>query len=710
MSEEKILIDVQLENEDLAGKIADITKEISLNKDEIKELSKNYEDNQGEIEKLTEANKQLLREKNQIVKAQVQEANSLNALRAKLALLTTERNKTNTATAEGRKRFEELQKEILITSSRVKKFEQDGGDFRRNVGNYTNSLKEAAAGTKVFSQGVGIMNNALKANPVLLIVAALFKLFDAVSQMQGAVDAFNRVIAPFNAMFQRLIGLFQDLSSGIADKLTKAFNDPKQALQDLGDFIVNNVINRFKAFGVIINAIANRDMKALADGFIQFGSGVENATDKIAAFGKEMSDAAKLGRELVDMQIDLEKAVIDNTLREAELTLEYEKQVTASKDLSKTAAERAEAARQAEELLAQIEQGKLDIQQKQLDIAQKKAKLNDTDRKTQEELSQQQAAMLKTQAESVKKQRELNAAKEAERKENEKIHKEKLKQIEDERKAREDAEMALFKRELKAIQDLEQFRLELEIKRAKTIEERIAKELQLEEFKLKRQLQNESLIDAEREKILFESLVRQNDLREKAKQEQRNIEIKGLQDYMKARQMEVNAQSKQVRDSIMLAQIEADNKRMLQEMVVGNFIAILGSTTKFQKAAAIAQIAFDQGAALAGALRNSQSPTPDNVLTGGLAGLAKFTTLAASIGTSVQRIRQIVNSGQSANFANIARPTVFTGQIGQQQQDQGLNNQFILRSIQSLPRPAVSVTEINRVNQRANVKVLETTL
>jgi hypothetical protein len=65
-----------------------------------------------------------------------------------------------------------------------------------------------------------------------------------------------------------------------------------------------------------------------------------------------------------------------------------------------------------------------------------------------------------------------------------------------------------------------------------------------------------------------------------------------------------------------------------------------------QKAFALAQIAADSGAAIAAALRNSQSPTPDNAATGGLAGIAKFAAIAAVILTNSARAVQIVKSGK----------------------------------------------------------------
>jgi hypothetical protein len=50
--------------------------------------------------------------------------------------------------------------------------------------------------------------------------------------------------------------------------------------------------------------------------------------------------------------------------------------------------------------------------------------------------------------------------------------------------------------------------------------------------------------------------------------------------------------------------------------------------------------------ALSAALKVSQSPSPDNVATGGLAGAAKYIGLAAMILANAKRARDILKGGQ----------------------------------------------------------------
>jgi flagellar biosynthesis GTPase FlhF len=73
-------------------------------------------------------------------------------------------------------------------------------------------------------------------------------------------------------------------------------------------------------------------------------------------------------------------------------------------------------------------------------------------------------------------------------------------------------------------------------------------------------------------------------------------------------------------------------------------ISLAGQQSKIGKAVALASIAADTARALTSALANSQSPTPDNVATGGLAGIAKYIALATTILTNSKRAYDIIKA------------------------------------------------------------------
>ena len=73
-------------------------------------------------------------------------------------------------------------------------------------------------------------------------------------------------------------------------------------------------------------------------------------------------------------------------------------------------------------------------------------------------------------------------------------------------------------------------------------------------------------------------------------------------------------------------------------------INLVGQQSKIGKGIALAQIAADTAVALTGALKNSQSSTPDNVATGGLAGIAKYIGIATTILTNSKRAYDIIKA------------------------------------------------------------------
>jgi len=94
-------------------------------------------------------------------------------------------------------------------------------------------------------------------------------------------------------------------------------------------------------------------------------------------------------------------------------------------------------------------------------------------------------------------------------------------------------------------------------------------------------------------------------------------------------------------------------------------IDLIGQQTVAGKAIALAQIAADTGVAIAKALNTTSSPSPDNVATGGLAGIAKYAAISAAILSASARAVKIVkggnpqqggNAGGSINLAGTQRP------------------------------------------------------
>ena len=80
--------------------------------------------------------------------------------------------------------------------------------------------------------------------------------------------------------------------------------------------------------------------------------------------------------------------------------------------------------------------------------------------------------------------------------------------------------------------------------------------------------------------------------------------------------------------------------------ILGSLADLAGENEKTQKAFALAQIATDTAIALSNASATAFSPaSPDNAVTGGLAGVAKYASFVAIILSNAARARQILKGG-----------------------------------------------------------------
>jgi flagellar biosynthesis GTPase FlhF len=141
-----------------------------------------------------------------------------------------------------------------------------------------------------------------------------------------------------------------------------------------------------------------------------------------------------------------------------------------------------------------------------------------------------------------------------------------------------------------------------------------------------------------------------------------------------------------------------------EAQALGNaIIALAGEQSKVGKAIALAQIGADTAKALSSALANTQSPTPDNLATGGLAGIGKYIALAANILTNAKRAYDIIKapapsvSGSSSTSATAAasipqfRPP--TQQLPGTEDFTGQNRVYVTEADISNTQNKVKVTE-----------------
>ncbi|MGV3596700.1 MAG: hypothetical protein ACO1PI_02465 [Bacteroidota bacterium] len=145
-----------------------------------------------------------------------------------------------------------------------------------------------------------------------------------------------------------------------------------------------------------------------------------------------------------------------------------------------------------------------------------------------------------------------------------------------------------------------------------------------------------------------------------------------------------------------LGVIDTVNKNLIKNAKTQNDI---------EKAITLVKIGIDSAKAISSAIANANAPTPDNVATGGIAGIAKFAAISAQIASAVAQAHKVLSSGGNIgggggapSTPSISAPQISAPQIG--------TTQIIAR--QHSPEPLkVFVTEADIRSAQQKVKVIE---
>ena len=378
------------------------------------EISKTSAKMQGvktDIKNTTKANKDL--------------GQSYNNLTAQNAILSKRLRDIQDPLGKNKVLFDKTALAIKNNTDKLTKMDASMGRHQRNVGNYGQAFSSltplmGSFGSQIsmlqgtFGSLTSALGNADKAQkttaissrtlaismmaiPVVLIAAALVGLVAAFSSTQKGADELNKIMFPVKAIFDALLGVVQEMSFGAFDRLKEAINNPKQAFIDLGKAIVDNVLNRFKAFGVFIEAIVlamqgefKASMLKGADAVIMFGTGVANGTDKLQNYGNQLSEVAKraaeVGAKILALQIKFEEMEIATTVPLANMRLEFQKLKEIANDQLLTEIERIDALEKAMNVQRNIAKIEGDLLQMRIDKMILEQSLNDTDRKGKLEL------------------------------------------------------------------------------------------------------------------------------------------------------------------------------------------------------------------------------------------------------------------------------------------------------------------------------------
>ena len=373
---------------------------------------------------------------------------------------------------------------------------------------------------------------AFIATPLGVVIAAVGlavkQLIDAFKRNEEAMTSLKKLMAPFQALWQSIQRVFDEVVKsliGVMDKLngangstnilSKSLNGLKVVLGIItGAFKVveRNVSAVFNVIGKLTDAAKNFAEKTPLKGFLQdLGSAFEKVRGAVVNFvntvansklGKllgwdiitdEIKNAVKATDELTESNqkiADLEKEIAEITRKNTTEIAENERKIAelrekASDKEKYNAEERKKFIQEAGDLEADNLEKTKNLRQKEYDLIRLKNSLTASGTKDLEAEANARAALTKAETDYNKKKKELTSQLNALNQEAVNAAKAKAKAEEEGAKAQEAADKAKTEEEKKKAEEL----LNIELEKNKRIEQseqdRLNKEIEIEEARLK---------------------------------------------------------------------------------------------------------------------------------------------------------------------------------------------------------------------------------
>ena len=248
-------------------------------------------------------------------------AGTLTKLAAQNRILRRERERLNLDTEKGRKRLQEINKELDKNNKFISKNSDKLKQQKLNVGNYTNSIKEAAGASGLFGGVLG------KLNQIQAVLNALTKKNTVQEEVNTVAKEANALATAQLSVAQRGLAL----ATGAGTKALRIF---KVALASTGIGILLLALGSLVAFFQRSQDGAD----SLAKGIAGLQAGIDVLIDRFEQVGRGLVLIFKgLGDELKKAQIKLKiflletaqfevagKVFNDSTKQVAELNKELE--------------------------------------------------------------------------------------------------------------------------------------------------------------------------------------------------------------------------------------------------------------------------------------------------------------------------------------------------------------------------------------------------
>lgn len=734
----EIVLDIKINTEEVASKLAAATKALAEHKQQQKELKKAMEESNGtnavaakiyaDVSAQIEKESRDIKSSTALLQAETmariddnssldEQRQALNAAQKAYAQLSGEEKKA--ADSSGG-----LREQIARLSDRVKEQEAAIGDTRRTVGNYAMQTAEAAGKMGFFGQGV---------TSVITPVRNLTMGLKAASA------------TPFLAIISALITLLTSLGS--------KFKGNAAAMEKL-----NEVMGVFSGIGNIVNIIIDK----IAKGIGWVAEKALELADKLGLLSKSMKE----GQEIAKEDLAIQKAQQDVALKNAEDTKKIaELKAEVNNKDKHSVKERMDMLKQANDLEEGIAKRKYDLAKREYELQKKK---NEQSESSQEDLKKEndlKIAMINAETELFNKQKELNekmsslrqeesakakAADEARIKEVEETA-ERLAEIRDEMRRRNQTDLENELEDLRAKRDKE---LEIEglteeekqqirdyyrnLEKQKTADAEAAKIQARKDARAQFGLDTEKTQEEQELELL--QAAREKDLLNDEEYEQAKTLI--TQKYSKLRAEDIQAEVSKATELYQNQMKTATGSAAAAMNALGNLVGAFANESKeaadAQKAFAIGSILINQamsiaegakgisaamaGAAAAAAATGPAAPIMLGVYQAQMVG--QVLAVVASVANSIVQAKQVFDQAEKHSTGGMVGGNSYTGDkvlarlnsgegvltakgvenatdlvAGLDNGSLGFNYELMAQAISALPAPIMAYEEFKRFEQ-----------
>lgn len=291
-------------------------------------------------------------------------------------------------------------------------------DLKQELSGLDSSYRDATASTQSFAEtvqtvpgpvgqtatAIGKMTKAALvfiATPLGMVLAAIAAGLAAVSSWFHRTEEGENALAITTATFSQVLNSLLDVVDKVGEWLFKAFTSPKQALEDLVDFMNGQVINRFTAVGKAGEAIwkilkgdVKEGLADLANAQVQFATGIEDAGKKAVEWIEDVNKKTKESASLQERLNILFQKENDLIVKRSEMEARINELRDKAYDMSIPETKRSEALKEALKLTDELYAKEKAIAEEKYDII-----------KTQNSLSHSNKADLRAEVEA---QAEIN--------------------------------------------------------------------------------------------------------------------------------------------------------------------------------------------------------------------------------------------------------------------------------------------------------------